>query len=190
MCLKGLKEKHSPRKLLGSQQSKLAGFCIKLILQSCCRVWSGEEMAWGKRGPPLSRNCLESSIREETTCFLPSYVNVYPTSTSQMWRAGQITSGMPAGWQASPWKNAHLDNRKVLPCSKIELWVCALRNRQYNFDAFASLSAFFFITLQSLGWQMLLARFQQKDILGKNVKKFSILAPVSNIRNVSLSEKI
>lgn len=75
-------------------------------------------MAWGKRGPPLSRNCLESSVREETTCFLPSCVNVYPTSPSQVWRAGQITSGMPAGWLASPQKNVHLDNRKVLPVAK------------------------------------------------------------------------
>lgn len=134
MCLQGLQEKHSLHKLLRSQQNKLAGFCISLRLQSYCRVWSEEQTAWGERGPPLSRNCLESSVREET-CFLPSYVNVYPTSTSQVWRAGQITSGMPAGWQASSQTNVHLDNRKVLPCSKTEFWVCALRNRQYNFEA-------------------------------------------------------
>lgn len=132
--------------------------------------------------------CLESSVREETACFLPSYVNVYPTSTSQVWRAGQITSGMPAGWQASPQTNAlpaHLDNRKVLPCSKMELWVCALRDRQYSFEGFVSTSAFFFITLQSLCWPMLLARFRQQGILGKNTKNFSILAPVSHICNIS-----
>lgn len=190
MCLQGLKEKHFPHKLLVHSKEGWQDFVSGWDYSHVAECGGGEEMAWGERGPPLSRSCLESSVREETTCFVPSYVNVYPTSTPQMWRAGQMMSDMPAGWQASPQTNAHLHKRKELPCSKIELWVCAIRNRQCNFEAIVSLSAFFFITLQSVCWPMLLARFWQKGILDKNTKNFSILDLVSNICNVSLSGKI
>lgn len=162
-----------------------------------------QSMEWkrnglGERRPSLSRgtDLFRKLSQRRDSSLSPQLHQCYSTSTFQVWRASQITSGKPAGWQAALQTNAlpvHLDIRKVLFYSKIKLlWICVLRDGLYIFWGSCSTFSILFcdITVTSICWPILLDRFCQKGNLGKTTKNLRIVASVTKVSNVWLSGKI